>query len=92
MKNESNIIELEDIIKIKQKGTWGCCLDCLEFRKNNPWEASDGCIYLLRELATTNPEIAFQYLPRIYQLLQLEGYKNSHKLHTTILNQVNILL
>ena len=92
MKNESNIIELEDIIKIKQKGTWGCCLDCLEIRKNNPWEASDGCIYLIRELSTTNPEIAFQYLPQIYQLLQLEGYKNSHKLHTNIFNQVNILL
>ena len=90
--NQSNVIEMEDIIKMKQKGSWGCCLDCLEIQKNNPWEASDGCVYLIRELATINPEIAFQYLPQIYELLQLQGYRNCHKLHTTIFNQVNILL
>ena len=31
-------------------GGWGCCLDCIKERRVSPWEASAGCIVLLREL------------------------------------------
>ena len=88
--NEIN--EKGNIIKMRQKGSWGCCLDCLEIRKNSPWENSDGCIYLIRELSFSYSEIAFTYLPQVFELLKLEGYKNCHKLHTTILHEVNVCL
>ena len=74
--------------KKQKNGFWGCCLDCLEVRRCSFWEISDGCIYLIRELASTHPEVALNYLPKIYELLKLEHFKNFQKLHTTIFNQV----
>ena len=68
--------------------SWGCCLDCMELRSGSPWEASDGCIYLIRELASSHPEEAMTFLPKIYELLTVQDYKFYDRLSTTILSQV----
>ena len=68
--------------------SWGCCLDCMELRSGSPWEASDGCIYLIRELASSHPEEAMTFLPKIYDLLSVQDYKFYDRLSTTILSQV----
>jgi hypothetical protein len=70
--------------------SWGCCLDCMELRSGSPWEASDGCIYLIRELASSHPEEAMTFLPKIYELLTVQDYKFYDRLSTTILSQVRL--
>jgi len=37
---------------------WGCCLDCMEVREGSGAEASDGCVYLLREVAAAGAALA----------------------------------
>jgi hypothetical protein len=42
---------------------WGCCLDCVDERKNSPWEASAGCIILVRELLKALLELSHDTNP-----------------------------
>ena len=77
-----------DDTPVNVRVAWGCCLDCMELRSGSPWEASDGCIYLIRELASSHPEEAMTFLPKIYELLLVQDYKVYHRLSTTILSQV----
>jgi hypothetical protein len=72
----------------KGLGSWGCCLDCMDPRSGSPWEVSDGCIYLIKDLCSSHPDEALRFLPKVYDLLFLEHYKSSNKLQTTILTQV----
>lgn len=74
------------------KISWGCCLDCMELRTGSPAEISDGCIYLLRNLTTTHPDIVLSYLPQIYEILLLKDVKKYHKLHANIFAQVRVLI
>jgi hypothetical protein len=78
----------DDNVPANLRVSWGCCLDCMELRSGSPWEASDGCIYLIRELASSHPEQAMTFLPRIYELLSVQDYKFYDRLSTTILSQV----
>jgi hypothetical protein len=72
----------------KGLGSWGCCLDCMDPRSGSPWEVSDGCIYLIKDLCSSHPDEALRFLSKVYDLLFLEHYKSSNKLQTTILTQV----
>lgn len=89
---ENNVESVEivnnDDTPVNIRVTWGCCLDCMELRSGSPWEASDGCIYLIRELSSSHPVEAMTFLPKIYELLLVQDYKVYHRLSTTILSQV----
>ena len=41
-------------------------------RDKEPWEASDGAIYLLRELAAVRPDEVAQFLPQVLELSRLQ--------------------
>lgn len=66
----------------------GGCSDCHVSRGSEPWEYSDGCIYLIRELAQRKPDKAEQCLPNIVELLRLEHFGDAGYLHTTIWKQL----
>jgi hypothetical protein len=88
--NESRIDE-EDYsrgVRLGGKGSWGCCLDCMDPWSGSPWEVSDGCIYVIKALSSSHPDEALRFLPKVYDLLFLEHYKSSNKLQTTVLTQV----
>ena len=61
-----------------------CCGDYAAFRPPEPWEASDGAIYMLRELAKVAPDDACGYLPTLAALGRLTNFSAWTTLHGTI--------
>ena len=99
--NETENISGNEFKKDKKiKKDWGCFLDCSEIRKSgeSDWEASEGCIYLFRELAVflSSPSTQFEYnismlesfLPDLLKLLESTGYKDAYRLHTTLYSEI----
>lgn len=72
----------------RRGGGWGCCLDCMVTSKGGHWEASDGSVYLLRELAGFHAQKASEFLGNLWTLLDQNHFKECDKLHTTILEQL----
>eukprot|EP00899_Mesostigma_viride_P016795 jgi/Mesvir1/25116/Mv21577-RA.2 len=62
----------------------GGCMDHGFSRDKEPWEASDGAVYLLRELAAVNPDKAAEFLPVLAQLGYVDGFAQAHNLLETI--------
>ena len=61
-----------------------CCGDYGLTRPPEPWEASDGAVYLVRELASVAPEVAAAYLPMVAELARLDHFPQCVNLHETI--------
>lgn len=53
-------------------------------RESEPWEKSEGGIYLLRELSAVAPDRAAKFLPVLVQLAQSSGYVQYHSLMETL--------
>ena len=49
----------------------GGCMDHGFSRAKQPWEATDGCVYLLRELALQKPEEAAQFMPTLAEVVSV---------------------
>ena len=74
-------------VPLKSSG-WGCCLDCMTVRPSSLWELSDGCVYIVRELALTHPRQAGDYVHNLWTLLGVSSFEECEKLHATIYQQV----
>ncbi len=61
-----------------------CCGDYGMVRPPEPWEASDGAIYMVRELAGAAPEDAVAYLPTLAELARLTDFPQHVNLHETL--------
>jgi len=79
-------------INLRRRGAWGCCLDCEVDKEGTPFDASDGCVYLLVELAKCMEGEASPFIPVLFQLLDTMQYKNADRLHTTIFDQTDNLV
>lgn len=66
----------------------GGCSDCHVSRSSEPWEHSDGCVYLIRELGQRKPEMIEKYMPNIVQLLRADHFGDAAYLHTTVWKQL----
>jgi len=60
------------------------CEDYGFARKSEPWEHSEGGIYLLRELSAVAPDRAAKFLPMLVDLAQSPGYAQYHVLMETL--------
>lgn len=60
------------------------CMDHSFARDKEPWEASDGAVYLLRELASTCPDYVASQLPAAAELATLDHFEHAHKLRATL--------
>jgi hypothetical protein len=49
-----------------------------------PWEGSDGAIYLVKELAAVAPQEASQFLPALADLARLSTFQHAFNMHETI--------
>ena len=58
--------------KLKRKG--GGCMDCDFSRPQEPWETTDGCVYLLREISEKFPEQVCALLPTLADVLRFTEY------------------
>jgi hypothetical protein len=64
------------------------CMDHGFSRPCQPWEYTDGCIYLIKELIEAGFEEADAYVPRLADLLRLDGFKNASHLKENILTKL----
>lgn len=60
-------------------------------RPKEPWEASDGAVYLLRELASLAPKEIGNLLPHLASLAALDGFSGFRHLQETIWHQLSTL-
>jgi hypothetical protein len=85
----------EDIAKHTDQAMFSCgslapklrsggCMDHGFSRIKEPWEASDGAVYLLRELAPVCPELVASKLPELAELASLGHFEHAPKLRATL--------
>jgi len=60
-------------------------------RQPEPWESSDGAIYLIRELSEINPDLALEYIPIILEIASLPPFPHYQTLLETIWKQMIII-
>lgn len=74
--------------KLKRKGG---CMDCDFTKEQEPWEATDGCIYLLRELAGISPEMVLEQLPVLAEVVRVNDFADHVHLLETVWNQLTVV-
>lgn len=66
--------------------------DSVELRRpKQPWEASDGAIYLLRALAAVDPDAVANFLPRMAELGTVRHFDHANNLRETLWNCLPVL-
>eukprot|EP00038_Savillea_parva_P001610 m.105787 g.105787 ORF g.105787 m.105787 type:complete len:351 (-) comp10561_c0_seq2:3350-4402(-) len=71
--------------KLKRKGG---CMDCGYARPQEPWERSDGGVYLVRELARSHPGEMADLLPVLAEVARLRHFDHHFVLLETIWKQL----
>eukprot|EP00163_Fabomonas_tropica_P005317 TRINITY_DN14826_c0_g2_i1.p1 TRINITY_DN14826_c0_g2~~TRINITY_DN14826_c0_g2_i1.p1 ORF type:complete len:711 (-),score=131.78 TRINITY_DN14826_c0_g2_i1:100-2232(-) len=66
----------------------GGCMDHGFVRPKQPWESTDGCVYLLRELAQYSPKLAAEFLPTLAQVASIRSFAHYHLMLETIFKQL----
>lgn len=69
----------------------GGCSDCRFHRPKEPWEYTDGIIYLVRELCMTRPEYAESCLPTLAQVATHRHFPQSSTLRETLWKALPII-
>ena len=60
------------------------CMDHGFAREKEPWEATDGAIYMIRELATVAPEEVPRFLPGLAEISRLTHFSHCLSLQETL--------
>ncbi len=63
-------------------------MDCMVERKRSLWEVSAGAVLLVRELARANSAKAKRFMQPLFELLQIDNFKEADRLHTVVLEQL----
>lgn len=61
-----------------------CCGDYGLNRPAEPWETSDGAIYMLRELAVVDPKAVLPFIPMLAEVARLTHFTHCLTLHETL--------
>lgn len=69
----------------------GGCMDHGYHRKSEPWEATDGAVYLLREIAQYRPDVAETFLPQLAEVARLNHFTHVGSLHETVWKQFPLI-
>ena len=64
------------------------CMDYGFKRPKEPWEASDGAVYLLAGLAEHAPEQAASLLPQLADVARLDHFRRARALQETVWRQL----
>lgn len=62
----------------------GGCMDHGFSREKEPWEASDGSVYLVREVALIKPTASAEFLPGLAELVAISGFTHAHNLRESV--------
>lgn len=80
-----------------RKQAFGCCdldmksFDRHEHHHSEPWEHTDGAIYLVRELCDVAPDVAVSYLPLVADVAILRHFPQTAVLQETVWKQVPLM-
>jgi hypothetical protein len=66
----------------------GGCMDHSFKRKSEPWETSDGCLYLLSELASRRPALLSQFMESVLRVCRPQDYIHHAQVLTTFCAQL----
>uniref|UniRef100_K3WNJ0 TOG domain-containing protein n=1 Tax=Globisporangium ultimum (strain ATCC 200006 / CBS 805.95 / DAOM BR144) TaxID=431595 RepID=K3WNJ0_GLOUD len=93
--------EYEAILKSEKKHVSQKAISCCAFdfktnerhehRTKEPWESSDGAIYLVRELCAVAPEVAVKFLPLVADIAILRHFPQTGVLQETVWKQVPLM-
>ena len=70
--------------KLQRGGGGDGCMDHGFARDKEPWEATDGCIYMIRELAFIAPNEVPQFLPGLAEAARLTHFSHCLNLQETL--------
>ncbi|RLN47219.1 hypothetical protein BBJ29_004693 [Phytophthora kernoviae] len=79
------------------KQAFSCCslepklFERHEHRDKEPWEHSDGAIYMVRELCSVAPEVAVKYLPQVADIAILRHFPQTAVLQETVWKQLPLM-
>lgn len=62
----------------------GGCMDHGFKRQKEPWEASDGCVYMVRELAIYQPDLSLEFIPMLLELCRIKEFNHCYHLHESV--------
>lgn len=54
------------------------------YSAKEPWEASDGAVHMVKELASVAPDAAAEFIPALSELASLSSFQHAFNLHETI--------
>ena len=60
-------------------------------RPKEAWEASDGAVHMLTELARAAPDSVPEFLPELAQMAGLEGFEACRALQATVWKQLPLI-
>ena len=60
-------------------------------RPKEAWEASDGAVHMLKQLAGAAPESVPEFLPELAQIAGLDGFEACRALQATIWKQLPLI-
>lgn len=93
--------EYDEIVKAGKKHlrkqAFGCCdLELESFERHEhhdrePWEHTDGAIYLVRELCYVAPDVAVRFLPMVADVAILRHFPQTAVLQETVWKQVPLM-
>eukprot|EP00736_Rhodelphis_marinus_P002697 Rmarinus@m.11081 len=66
----------------------GCCSGAGIESQMQPWEASDGCVYLLREVASRKPDVAVEFMDTLLDVAGLTNFGHFGNFLETIWKQM----
>lgn len=69
----------------------GCCMDDGFQRERQPWEAADGAVYLVRELAAAAPDTMPQLMPALAEAVRHNHYAHACHLQETTWQQLPVI-
>lgn len=67
------------------------CMDWGFTRGKEPWEASDGSVYLVRELATCAPTTVIEFLPGLADLARISTFQHAFNMHETLWRSLPVI-
>ena len=80
------------IIPLPLIADYSCgCMDYGFRRPKEAWEASDGAVHMLKELARAAPETVPELLPKLAQIAELDGFEACRTLQATIWRQLPLI-
>ncbi|KAL3656788.1 hypothetical protein V7S43_018245 [Phytophthora oleae] len=93
--------EYDDLMRSEKKHlskqAFSCCslepklFERHEHRDKEPWEHTDGAIYMVRELCDVAPDVAIKFLPQVADIAILRHFPQTSVLQETIWKQLPLM-